>query len=105
MAQTSRQDVTGNRSQDMGEGRGSGHRGPPKGVAFGVAAVTQALQGISFPISKQELLRLHGKEVIHWSKEESENLGDILKRVPKNEFQSIAELAQAVAEAQRSAQA
>jgi len=86
---------------NTGEGRGSGHKGPAKGTAFGVAAVTQALDGISFPIAKQELLRQHGKVSIHWTKDSEERLADILRRVPDEEFQSVAELAAAVAKAHK----
>ncbi len=87
--------------ESAGEGRGSGHRGPAKGVAFGVASVTQALQGASFPLSKDDLIREHGDEKIHWTKDSSERLGDILADVEKDEFASVAEVASAVSEARR----
>jgi hypothetical protein len=85
-----------NRSENTGEGRGSGHRGPARGFAFGVASVTQALAGVSFPISKKELQRKHGKAEVHWTKERTEHLSDILRRVPQEEFASVAEVASAV---------
>jgi hypothetical protein len=81
-----------------GEGRGSGHKGPAKGFAFGIASVTQALEGVSFPISKQDLIRQHGRSEIHFTKDSAESLGDILKRVPKDEFLSVADLASAVSD-------
>lgn len=87
-----------------GTGRGSGPKGPAKGHAFGVAAVTQALEGVHFLIAKQELIRQHGKEQIHWTKDSSESLGDLLKRTPDDEFASVAELAVAVSEAHKSGQ-
>ncbi|MBU6528149.1 hypothetical protein OGR47_14375 [Methylocystis sp. MJC1] len=89
--------TTGN----TGEGRGSGHKGPAKGFAFGVASVTQALHGASFPISKEDLIRQHGKEEVNWTKDSSESLGDILKDVDKDEFLSVADVASAVSEAHR----
>ena len=92
---------TGSISGNTGEGRGSGHKGPAKGFAFGVASVTQALEGESFPISKQDLLKRHGKQQIHWTKDHAESLGDLLRRVPKDEFLSVADLASAVSEAHR----
>jgi len=95
MTHTQSNKVQGN----TGEGRGSGHKGPAKGFAFGVASVTQALEGISFPISKQELLRQHGKVTIHWTKDSTENLGELLKAIPQDEFQSVAEVASAVSQA------
>jgi len=94
MAHTQTDKVKGN----TGEGRGSGHKGPAKGFAFGIASVTQALEGTSFPISKQDLLRQHGKEKIHWTKDSTETLADLLKSVPNDEFLSVAEVASAVSE-------
>lgn len=85
-------------AENTGEGRGSGHKGPAKGFAFGVASVTQALEGVSFPVSKKKLIREHGKATIHWSKDSSEKLADILERVPQDEFQSVADLASSVSE-------
>lgn len=88
-------------TENTGEGRGSGHKGPAKGFAFGVASVTQALHGTSFPISKEDLIRQHGKEEVHWTKESSERLGDILRDVDKDEFLSVADVASAVSESHR----
>lgn len=91
-------------TENTGEGRGSGHKGPAKGFAFGVASVTQALHGTSFPISKQDLIRQHGREEVHWTKERSERLGDILRDVDKDEFLSVADVASAVSETYREEQ-
>lgn len=92
-------------TENAGEGRGSGHRGPAKGpakgFAFGVASVTQALHGASFPISKEELMREHGGEEVHWTKDSSASLGDLLQEVDQDEFASVAEVASAVSEAHR----
>ena len=87
---------------NTGEGRGSGHKGPAKGFAFGVASVTQALEGTSFPISKQELLRQHGKAQIHWTKDSAETLAEVLERVPNDEFLSVADVASAVSDTHKS---
>ena len=38
-------------TENTGEGRGSGHKGPAKGFAFGVASVTQALHGTSLSVA------------------------------------------------------
>ena len=91
--------ATSKSQENTGEGRGSGHKGPAKGHAFGVASVTQALQGASFPISKKDLIHEHGKTEIHWTKETRERLADILKDVPQDEFLSVADVASAVSEA------
>ncbi|WP_457795912.1 DUF5789 family protein [Methylocystis sp. S23] len=88
-------------TENTGEGRGSGHKGPAKGFAFGVASVTQALHGASFPISKEDLIREHGREEVHWTKDSSARLGDILRDVDQDEFLSVADVASAVSEAHR----
>jgi hypothetical protein len=89
-------------SENTGEGRGSGHKGPAKGFAFGAASVTQALQGVSFPISRQDLIAEHGEEEVNWTKASSERLGDILENVDREEFLSVADVASAVSEARGS---
>ncbi len=94
---------THSKTENTGEGRGSGHKGPAKGFAFGVASVTQAVEGTSFPISKKDLIREHGKTEVHWTKGSSEQLGDILKEVPEDEFLSVADLASAVSEVHKKA--
>lgn len=91
----------GRTSENTGEGRGSGHKGPAPGHAFGVASVTQALSGVSFPISKRDLMREFGNAEIHWTKDSREELADILERLPQDEFQSVADLASSVSEAYR----
>lgn len=88
-------------TENTGEGRGSGHKGPAKGFAFGVASVTQALHGASFPMSKEDLIRQRGEEEVNWTKDSSERLGDILQGVDKDEFLSVADVASAVSEAHR----
>jgi H2-forming N5,N10-methylenetetrahydromethanopterin dehydrogenase-like enzyme len=90
-------------TENTGEGRGSGHKGPAKGFAFGVASVTQALHGTSFPISKEDLICAHGKEEVNWTKDSSERLEDLLRDVDKDEFLSVADVASAVSEAHRNA--
>src|SRR5512136_3122913 len=90
-------------TENTGEGRGSGHKGPAKGFAFGVASVTQALHGTSFPISREDLIRQHGKEEVNWTKDSSERLEDLLREVDKDEFLSVADVASAISEAQGNA--
>ncbi len=85
-------------TENTGEGRGSGHKGPAKGFAFGVASVTQALHGTSFPISKEDLIREHGKEEVNWTKDSSERLEDLLRETDQDEFLSVADVASAVSE-------
>ena len=91
-------------TENTGEGRGSGHKGPAKGFAFGVASVTQALHGTRFPISREDLIRQHGEEEVNWTKDSSERLEDLLREVDKDEFLSVADVASAVSEAHRNAE-
>jgi hypothetical protein len=88
-------------SESTGEGGGSGHKGPAKGFAFGVASVTRALHGVSFPISKADLIRKHGREEVNWTRDRSEGLGDILRDVDKEEFLSVTDVASSVSETHR----
>lgn len=91
----------GVRSENTGEGRGSGHRGPAPGHAFGIASVTQALEGASFPMSKEELIEAFGDAEVHWTKNSSGRLSTILEQTPQDEFMSIADVASAESEACR----
>jgi hypothetical protein len=73
-------------------------RGPKPGEAYGVAGLTQQLQGISFPTSKDELLRQYGEEKFQWVKGgETLTLRDCLRALPQ-EIQSITQITQAVSE-------
>jgi hypothetical protein len=90
---------SGKITENTGEGRGSGHKGPARGFAFGVASVTQALQGASFPISKDDLIREYGDEEIHLTKDSADRLAEILEEVDQDEFLSIADIASAVSKA------
>lgn len=73
--------------------------GVPKGEAYGIAAVTQALEGLDFPASKDEVLkRVRGHENIHWTKEKTVNLRVIFDRVDEREFESMAGIVHFVSE-------
>ena len=53
--------------------------GPPKGTAYGIAAVTQALEGVDFPASRSDLLRRAGSQEIEFYKGHPVRLRDILE--------------------------
>jgi hypothetical protein len=73
-------------------------RGPSPGEAYGVAGLTQKLQGISFPISKDDLLKQYGNQRFEWTKDgETLTLRDCLKNLP-NQVQSITQITQEVSE-------
>ena len=71
-------------------------RGPNRGEAYGVAGLTQQLQGVHFPVSKEELLNRYGNQKFQWTKNgETLTLRDCLKSLP-NEIGSITEITEAV---------
>jgi hypothetical protein len=79
---------------------GESERGPNKGEAYGVAAVTQLFQGVHFPVVKDELVRRFGREQIQWTKEgETYRLEECLREIRRNEFNSITEVTAAISDA------
>jgi hypothetical protein len=64
--------------------------GPAKGEAFGIAAITQALSGVDFPASKDDLLRRAGNKEIEYRKGQPVSLRDILEDLDMDEFPSMA---------------
>jgi hypothetical protein len=86
----------------MQEGRQSGEfeqRGPEKGQAYGVASITNVLQGLEFPISKQDLMNRFGDRTIQWTKDNPQSVRDILSKVSQDRFNSMADVAAAVGSA------
>ena len=74
--------------------------GVPKGEAYGIAAVTQALEGLDFPASKQKVLEKvkAGHDEIPWTKDKSVNLRTIFNRIDTDEFESMAGIVQVVSQ-------
>lgn len=71
-------------------------RGPDQGEAYGVAGLTQQLQGISFPVSKDELLNQYGDQQFEWTKGgETLTLRNCLQSLP-DQIQSITDITEAV---------
>jgi hypothetical protein len=76
--------------------------GPPKGEAYGMGAVTQALKGTDFPASKQDLVKKAGNETISWTKGGPKlKLADLINESPEDKFPSMANVVSAVATAAR----
>jgi len=73
--------------------------GPAKGEAYGIAAVTQALDGLHFPASKEQVLERAGNQEIEYRKGQRVNLRQIIEDAPADEFPSMAQVVQAVSEA------
>jgi hypothetical protein len=73
--------------------------GPPKGTAFGIAAITQALRGLDFPVSKQDLLAHVGNHDIEYRKGQRVNLRRVIQDCDVDEFPSMANIVEAVSDA------
>ncbi len=71
---------------------------PDKGEAYGVAAVTQALSGIDFPASKEEILEAKGQEEIQWTKNKTIDLASLLEQTDQDEFESMPELVEVISQ-------
>ncbi|RCJ27070.1 hypothetical protein A6770_02600 [Nostoc minutum NIES-26] len=75
------------------------HPGPEKGEAYGAAAVTQALEGLDFPATKQDIFRhIQGREQIDWTKEKTVNLRELLEQTGREWFENMRELLDAIGE-------
>ncbi|EKE02484.1 MAG: hypothetical protein ACD_20C00379G0001 [uncultured bacterium] len=69
-----------------------GKRGPAPGHAYGAAAVTQAISGANFPMSKNDLINRYGDKQIEWTKGNPVNLRDVLSNLPNETYNSPADL-------------
>lgn len=70
--------------------------GPPKGTAFGIAAITQALSGLDFPATKQSLLERAGNQEIEYRKGQMVSLKQLVEDLEEDEFPSMANVVQAM---------
>lgn len=70
--------------------------GPAKGRVFGVAAITQALSGLEFPATKEDVLEKVGNQAVQYRKGQEIELRPILEAVDLDEFPSIAQIVEAV---------
>ena len=81
---------------------GTENRGPDKGEAYGVAAVTQALSGIDFPASRDEILQqAKDSEQIHWTKDKTIDLRSLLEETGQDRFESMPELVEVISKSVR----
>ncbi|MFZ5479590.1 MAG: DUF2795 domain-containing protein [Myxococcota bacterium] len=73
--------------------------GPPRGTAFGIAAITQALKGVDFPATKDDLLHKAGSASIEYRKGEPVRLGEVIGELDVDDFPSMANVVEAVSDA------
>ena len=75
-----------------------GERGPMPGHAYGAAAITHALHGVDFPMSKSDILKHYGNKDIEFKKGHHCKLSDIIKDLPEQTFNSPADLEHSIHE-------
>ena len=74
-----------------------GERGPEPGHAYGAAAVTNAIKGAHFPMSKNDIIQKYGDKEIELHKGHSVKLKDVLSNVTDETFNSPVDLEKAIA--------
>ncbi|MGC4117560.1 MAG: hypothetical protein QM765_23985 [Myxococcales bacterium] len=73
--------------------------GPAKGIAFGIAAITRALEGLDFdkgPVSKREVLKKAGSQKIQYRKGQPVDLKRVISDLGDDSFPSMANIVKAV---------
>ena len=73
-----------------------GERGPEPGHAYGAAAVTMALKGADFPMSKMDLIDQYGDKEIEITKGNPVKLREVLSDVGNETFNSPVDLEKAI---------
>jgi len=77
------------------------NRGPDQGEAYGIAGLSQQLEGIHFPISKQDILEQYGDKTFEWTKGgDTLKLKDCLDALP-DEINSITQITEAVSDSSK----
>lgn len=64
----------------------------PKGIAYGAASLTRVLNGIYFPVTKEEVISRYGDKEVHYSKGNLKTMREIITKCTKETFNSMAEL-------------
>lgn len=69
----------------------------PKGQAYGAASLTRVLNGIGFPVTKDELINRYGTKEVMFSKGNNKTMREIVSKCTQESFKSMAELVEACA--------
>src|SRR5262245_37162174 len=81
----------------MARKKSAGERTPKSStMTFGIAAITQALDGLDFPVTRDELLRRADDQEIEYRKGQPVALRPIIEDLDDEEFPSMAEVVRAV---------
>jgi len=69
----------------------------PKGTAYGAASLTRVLNGIDFPVTKQEIIDKYGDKEVQYSKGNLRLLKELVNKCSKETFFSMSELVESCA--------
>ena len=64
---------------------------------YGIAAVTHALEGLHFPVAKQDVLEHVGDTTVQFRKHEPVELHELIENIDKNKFAALPELLVSIA--------
>lgn len=62
----------------------------------GLDSLYIALEGVDFPISREELIEAVGDREIYWDDEETVMLEDLLRQLPQEVFSSVSDISAAI---------
>jgi hypothetical protein len=68
-----------------------------KGTAYGAASLTRVLNGIGFPVTKEEIILRYGHKEVQYSKGNLRTLKEIIDKCSKQSFTSMSELIESCA--------
>lgn len=68
-----------------------------KGPAYGAASLTRVLNGIGFPVTKEEIIERYGHKEVQYSKGNIRTLKEIIDKTSKKTFSSMSELIESCA--------
>ncbi len=67
----------------------------PKTIAYGAASLTRVLNGVDFPITKQEIIDNYGDKEVNYSKSNCKKMSEIIEKSTKEVFYTMAEVVEA----------
>lgn len=67
----------------------------PKATAYGAASLTRVLNGVDFPITKQEIINNYGEKEVNYSKSNCKKMSEIIQKTTKEIFYTMSEVVEA----------
>ena len=68
-----------------------------KGIVYGAASLTRVLNGVDFPITKEQIIDRYGHKEVNYSKGNLKLMKDIVQKCTQYEFYTMSELVEACA--------